>query len=92
MASKFGAAALGPHVDVGKAKKLAQRVEETLATECLFAEPKQVDPSLILVAPANRDGAPPNVMHVHNGILKCFLTKGARPDKAGHWDLHQVHL
>ena len=31
---------------------------------------------MILVAPTNRDGAPPNVQHVHYGILKSFRTSG----------------
>ncbi len=63
-------------MDQGRFKKLAQRVEDTLTNETLFAEPKQIDPSLILVSPMNRDGAPPNVRHVHFGILRSFLTKG----------------
>ena len=73
---KFDAPKLGDGVDQGKYKKLAQRVEEALTKESLFAEPKQIDPSLILVAPNNRDGAPPNVRHVHQGILKSFQVKG----------------
>ena len=73
---KFESPKVAADVDAGKFKKLAQRVEETLTTEILFAEPKQIDPSLILVAPHNRDGAPPNVQHVHYGILKSFKTKG----------------
>ena len=43
---------------------------------CLFAEPKQLGPSLVLVAPLNRLGAPPNKQHVHLGILKSFKDKG----------------
>ena len=66
----------GDLVDVGKYKKLAQRVEETLTQMCLFAEPKQLDPSLVLVAPMNRSGAPPNKRHVHFGVLKSFKDKG----------------
>lgn len=76
MAAKFEAPKPSPEVDAGKFKKLAQRVEETLTKEILFPEPKQIDPSFILVAPFNRDGAPPNVQHVHFGILKSFKTKG----------------
>ena len=60
----------------GKFKKLATRVEEALSQESLFVEPKQIDPSLMLVAPTNRDGAPHNAQHVHYGILKSFMTKG----------------
>jgi hypothetical protein len=74
--TKFEPPKLGSEVNVGKFTKLAQRVEETLTKEVLFAEAKQIDPSLILVAPNNRDGAPPNVQHVHFGILKSFKTKG----------------
>ena len=69
MACKFGTPSLAKDVDQGKFKKLAQRVEEALSQESLFVEPKQIDPSLILVAPTNRDGAPPNVQHVHYGVL-----------------------
>ena len=77
LASKYGApGSLGKDVDCGKFKKLAQRVEETLTNESLFANPKQLDPQLILVAPTNRDGAPPNVQHVHFGILRSFVRKG----------------
>ena len=49
---------------------------------CLFVEPKQLDPSLVLVAPLNRLGAPPNKRLVHFGILLSFKDKGfdrARP-------------
>jgi hypothetical protein len=74
--SKFQAPQLGGEVDVGIFKKLAVRVEETLQKECLFAEPKQIDPNLILVAPNNRTGSPPNTRHVHFGVLKSFKTKG----------------
>ena len=75
--SKFDAPSLkGDLVDVGKAKKLAHRVEEVLATMCLYPEPKQLDPSDVLVAVHNRRGAPPNKPHVHYGILKSFKDKG----------------
>jgi len=70
MACKFGAPSLAKDVDEGKFKNLAQRVEEALSQESLFAEPKHVDPSLILVAPTHRAGAPPHAQHVHYGILK----------------------
>ena len=72
---KFGAPQLGPQADAGKAFKLAQRVEKTL-TKCINSEPKQLDPQSLLVDPANRDGAPPNIQHVHFGILKSFAVKG----------------
>ena len=42
----------------------------------VFQEPKQIDPQAILVAPSNRDGAPPNVQHVHHGILKSIVEQG----------------
>eukprot|EP00972_Heterocapsa_arctica_P065150 9617159-Heterocapsa_arctica.AAC.1 len=76
MASKFGAPSTSDKSDIGKLKKLAQRFEQTLSEEVLYPEAKQLDPRSILVAPLNRDGAPPNVPHVHHGILKSFKTKG----------------
>ena len=60
------------NVDQGKFKKLAQRVEESLTTQCLYPEPKQIDPNHLLVSPLNRLGGSPNVQHVHWGILKSF--------------------
>ena len=75
--SKFGSPNLkGASVDFGKVKKVALRVQDTLTQDCLFQDPKQLDPSLILVAPLNRLGAPPNKLHVHFGILKSFKDKG----------------
>ena len=61
--------------DPGKFSKLAQRVEKTLNGK-IHHEPKQLDPKQILVAPLNRDGAPPNVKHIHEQILKSFLKQG----------------
>ena len=55
--------------------RLAQRVEEALQRS-LNKEPKQILPQKILVAPQNRNGAPPNVQHIHKTILKSFLTQG----------------
>ena len=72
-ADKFGAPKTSADMDQGKLKKLAQRVEETLSSDCLFKEPKQIDPNLVLVAPMNRLGGSPNVRHVHYGILMSFL-------------------
>ena len=63
-------------VDTGRFKKLAQRVEEALTTNLLFADPQQIDPDLIPIATTNRDGGPPNKRHIHFGILKGFKTKG----------------
>ena len=63
-------------LDPAKMGKLAQRVEKILKDYGTFGEPKQLEPQTVLVAPANRDGAPPNSQHVHNGILKGFLDKG----------------
>ena len=70
---RFQGPSVGPDSDLGKFKKLAQRVEETLTTEIMYAEPKQLDPVKVLVSPLNRLGASPNVRHVHMGILKSFL-------------------
>ena len=63
-------------VDQGAFKKLAHRVETTMASKCLFPDPRQVPPQYILVSYNNRLGAPPNVPHVHHGILKGFKEKG----------------
>ena len=71
-ADRFQAPNPTASVDQGKLKKLAQRVEETLSTETLYPEPKQLDPNVALVSPLNRLGASPNVHHVHYGILKSF--------------------
>ena len=62
--------------------KVALRVQKTLADFSVWKEHKQLAPSSILVAPANRDGAPPNVPHIHRGILKGLMDNGfdaARP-------------
>ena len=72
----FGGPKAGKDTDVGKLGKLAQRVEKILQEQVVFREPKQLDPSSILVAPLNRDGAPPNVPHIHQGILAGFFEKG----------------
>ena len=72
----FGGPQASTQSDPGKLKKLAQRVEQTLNEHVVFKEPKQLVPRSVLVAPHNRDGAPPNVQHVHMTILKSFLTKG----------------
>ena len=69
--------AVSKHVrDAAKIGKLAQRVEQTLKDQVVFSEPKQLDPQSILVAPCNRDGAPPNAPHVHMGIPKGIVEKG----------------
>ena len=76
MADKFGAPKVGKDTDVAKLGKLAQRVEKTLREQTVFTEPKQLEPQSVLVAPLNRDGAPPNVPHIHRQILKGFFEKG----------------
>lgn len=72
---KFGAPAIGKDTDAGKSMKLAQRVEKILK-KCINDTPKQLEPQTLLVDPKNRDGAPPNVQHVHKGILRSFQTAG----------------
>ena len=72
----FGAPKGEGRADKGKFRKLAERVEQVLNQEVLFKEPKQLDPRAVLVAPLNRDGAPPNVMHIHHGILKSIVLQG----------------
>ena len=42
-------------------------------------EAKQLDPQEVLVDPCNRDGAPPNVMYIHTGILKGMKDLGFDP-------------
>ena len=74
--SKFASPTVSKDVDQGKFLKLAQRVEKALSDEVLHKEPEQLDPSLILIAPLNRQGAPPNVQHIHFVILKGMLQKG----------------
>ena len=61
--------------------KLAQRVEATLRQMKIYLEAKQIEPQQILVAPLNRDGAPPNCQHIHNGLIKSFLEKGFDPSR-----------
>ena len=70
-----GAPTIGANSDAGKAFKLAQQVENILA-KCINSVAKQLKPQALLVDPSNRDGAPPNVMHVHHTILKSFQENG----------------
>ena len=72
----YGSPKPGPNVDTGSFRKLAQRVEAILTTKCLYQEARQIDPCQVLVADTNRLGAPPNVLHIHFGILNSFKTKG----------------
>ncbi len=60
------------------------RTDPQLNTEALFREPRQLDPAKILVSPLNRDGAPPNVQHVHLKILKCFVENGFDSTRPAH--------
>jgi len=74
-AQKFQAPSLGANSDAGKAMKLAQRVELILGT-CVNGEPRHLDPRSVVVSPQNRDGAPPNVQHIHQGILRSLAQNG----------------
>ena len=76
MSLDFGAPKTGENIDQSKSRKLAQRVEQVLNERVKFKDPKQLDPRSILVSPLNRDGAPPNIQHIHADILKGFLVKG----------------
>ena len=67
--------------DVAKMGKVALRVHQTLADFGVWKEPKQLDPSSILVAPSNRDGAPPNGPHIHRGIPKGLMDNGFDPTR-----------
>ena len=64
MAPKFAPPSLPADIDQGKFGILAQSAEQTLTEKVLFNEPKQLNPSLILAPPLNRDGAPPNAQHI----------------------------
>ena len=70
----------GLNTDPGKFLKLAQRVEQAMQDHLCLKEPKQLDPQMVLVAPMNRDRAPPNILHIHLVILKSFITKGSIPE------------
>lgn len=73
---KFGAPDPGQTIsDASGHWKLAQRVEQTML-RAINSEPKQLDPRSLLVAPANRDGAPPNVQYIHYGILRSLQKSG----------------
>ena len=52
-----------------------------MSKNCLFADPKQIAPTLVLVAPTNRDGATINVQHVHSGNLSSFTAQGGAKEK-----------
>lgn len=73
--NKIGAPKPGDGVDPTAAWKLAQKVEMTMQ-KCLNSEPKLIPPGHLLVAPANRDGAPPNIQYVHQGILRSIAKAG----------------
>ena len=73
--AKFGAPQLGANSDAFKVGKLAKRVEGVLNT-CINKDPRVIDPRALLVAPANRDGASPNLQHVHRGILSSMAKAG----------------
>lgn len=62
-------------MDAGWSMRLAQKVELTLQ-RCLNSEPRNLAPHLLLVAPENRDGAPPNVQYIHHGILRPLAKAG----------------
>ena len=72
---KYGSFKVGGNSDAGKSLKIAQRVEGIMS-KCINNEPKQLAPQALLVDPSNRDGAPPNVQHVHYGILKSIEKQG----------------
>jgi hypothetical protein len=72
---KFQSPTVGSNSDPTKSFKLAQRVVQILST-AVNLEPKQIDPRQLLVSAQNRDGAPPNVQHVHHGILWSLRANG----------------
>ena len=76
MAQYVGAPSVGASTDQSNNWELAHRVEDFLHQKALHKEPRCIDADLVLVAPANRDGAPPNVQYIHQGLLKGFKDKG----------------
>ena len=76
----FGAPPVALNADQGMLKKLAARVETVLA-KALNREPLCIDIDAILVAPRNRLGAPPNVCHIHFGIIKGVKHNGWSPTR-----------
>ena len=62
--------------DTTKYNKLAGRTDKTLKDFCVNQSKAQtIDPAQLLVSPQNRDGAPPNVPHIH-ALLKSFKSDG----------------
>ena len=57
-------------VDMPKFNKLAERVQEALAS---LEQPRQINPNFTLVSPLNRFGQNPNVNRIHFGILGSIL-------------------
>ena len=85
-AKKFEAPEISSErTDTGKYMKLAEKVENILASKTLNTKgPVQIDPNHVLVSPLNRLGSAPNVRHIHQGILKNIKTVGfyiSRPKK-----------
>lgn len=76
----FGAPKVASYADQGMLKKLAARVEAVLAT-AINREPLCIDIDAILVSPRNRLGAPPNVCHIHHGIIKGIKNNGWSPTR-----------
>ena len=78
--AKFGAPPGGTGTDAAKALKLAAKVEVTLK-RCLNQTPGQLDPNLLLVAPENRNGTPPNVRYIYEVLLKSLGGNGFDPTR-----------
>ena len=57
-------------VDMPKFNKLAERVQEALASS---GQPRQINPNFILASPLNWLGQNPNVNRIHYGILGNIL-------------------
>ena len=79
--------------DLDKCLKLGQLASKALKDEReheeakqldpheVSVEAKQLDPQEVSVDPCNRDGAPPNVMYIHPGILKGMKDLGSDPSR-----------
>ena len=80
----FGPPKAGKATDSGKLLKIAERVIDTLKQNAVYPEPIQIDPRHILVSWLNRQGAPPNVQHLHFIIIRSFVAKVYDPTRPQH--------
>jgi len=70
-----------PVVDPQQFLKLATRVATIIKKDRLSTHPVRLMHGKVVVGINNREGAPPNVQHVHHGILKGIREKGFCSDR-----------